>query len=302
MIVGPTAVGKSALALSLAQEYGGEIVSADSRQVYRLMDVGTAKPALEEQALVPHHLIDMVNPDESYTLAHFQSDAYRAIDSIIEGGRLPLLVGGTGLYVRAVVQGVRIPSVAPQPELRQALEAKAKSEGIESVYAELSQLDPVAAERIDPRNVRRVIRAIEVCRVTGRPFSAHSQSVPPPYQILTIGLTTSREALYASIDRRVDSQVERGLIEENKRLVELGYRYDLPSMSGLGYRQIGLFLEGKLSLEESRQLLKFETHRFARQQSTWFRLADPKIAWLDRDDNPNDAARRLIDDHFSRLA
>ena len=280
VIVGPTAAGKSALALTLAQRLGGEIVSADSRQVYRYMDVGTAKPTLEEQALVPHHLVDVVDPDGEYTLAHFQADAYRAIDAIHARGKLPLLVGGTGLYVRSVVEGLRIPAVPPRPELRAALEARARAEGHEAILAELAARDPLAAARIDPRNVRRVIRAIEVCEVSGRPFSSFQESDPPPYSVLTIGVRAEREVLYARIDARVDAQIAAGLVAENERLVARGYGYDLPAMSGLGYRQIGMYLRGEVTLARAIEILKFETHRFARNQHAWFRPDDPRIHWL----------------------
>jgi tRNA dimethylallyltransferase len=285
VIVGPTAAGKSALALRLAQQFGGEIVSADSRQIYRQMDVGTAKPSPEEQALVPHHMIDVVDPDGEYTLAHFQAAAYRAIAEIHARGRLPLLVGGTGLYVRAVVEGLRIPAVPPQPDLRAALEARARAEGHEALLADLAARDPLAAARIDPRNIRRVIRAIEVCEVSGRPFSSFQESDPPPYRVLTLGVRADREALYARIDARVDAMIAAGLVAENERLVARGYGYDLPAMSGLGYRQIGMYLRGEIALPRAIEILKFETHRFARQQHAWFRESDPRITWLAPDEH-----------------
>ena len=294
VIVGPTAVGKSALALRLADALGGEIVSADSRLVYRYMDIGTAKPTPQEQALVRHHVIDLVDPDEEYTLARFQADAYRAIDGILARGRLPLLVGGTGLYVRAVVDGLRIPQVEPQPELRAALEERARREGAEHIHRELERLDPLSARRIDPRNVRRVIRALEVHRVTGKPFSHFQQASPPPYPILMIGLTADREDLYRRIDDRVDAQLAAGLVDENRRLLAMGYDYHLPSMSGLGYRQIGMYLRGEVGLSRAVEILKFETHRFARQQYTWFRLDDRRIHWLKNGPRATDQALGLV--------
>ncbi len=297
VVVGPTAVGKSALALRLAEALGGEIVSADSRQVYRFMDVGTAKPTRQEQARVHHHLIDVVYPDEDYTLAHFQADAYRAIDDVLDRGCLPFLVGGTGLYVRAVVEGLVIPRVAPQAALRVELEERARREGRDAVYRELQALDPVAASRIDPRNVRRVIRALEVCRATGQPISRLQAAAAPPYRVLTIGLTTDRETLYRRIDARVDEQLAAGLVEENRDLLARGYGYDLPAMSGLGYRQIGMYLRGEVSLPRAVEILKFETHRFARQQYTWFRLSDPRIHWLETGPATFDRAARLVREH-----
>ena len=240
VIVGPTAVGKTARAIDLAQRFEGEIVSADSRQIYRGMDIGTAKPTREEQSLARHHLIDIVAPDESYTLAQFQADAYAAIDDILARGKLPLLVGGTGLYVRAVVEGLRIPHVAPNEELRAQLAAQDSF----ALYDRLRELDPDAAARIDPRNVRRTIRALEVCLTTGKRFSELGHASPPPYRITQIGLTTKRPELYARIDARVDRMMEQGLTAEVKALVRQGYSWNLPSMSGLGYREIGAYLRG----------------------------------------------------------
>ncbi|MCL5264391.1 MAG: tRNA (adenosine(37)-N6)-dimethylallyltransferase MiaA [Chloroflexi bacterium] len=294
LIVGPTAVGKSELALKLARDVGGEIVSADSRQIYRFMDIGTAKPSPAEVRLVPHHLVDFVDPDQEYTLADFQEDAYRAIDDILRRGKVPFLVGGTGLYAKAVVEGLLIPRIPPNPEMRRRLEERAQREGPEALHRELASVDPVAAQKIHQRNVRRVIRALEVYYSTGRPISELQQAQPPPYNTLTIGLTCSREELYRRIDERVDKQIEDGLVQETERLVVMGYAYDLPSMSGLGYRQIGMYLRGEASLEQAIQLIKNETHRFARQQYTWFRLDDPRIHWIERGPDMFDQARGLV--------
>ncbi|MCL4535112.1 MAG: tRNA (adenosine(37)-N6)-dimethylallyltransferase MiaA [Bacteroidetes bacterium] len=281
VIVGPTAVGKSALALELGQRFPAEIVSADSRQVYRYMDIGTAKPTPAERALVPHHLIDVVDPDEEYTLAQYQAQARAAISDIGGRGRLPLLVGGTGLYVRAVTEGLVPPRVPPNPTLRAQLEERMRREGLDALVAELERLDPVAAGRIDRRNPRRVIRALEVCLVTGRPFSAQPSATPPPHHLLRLGLTCPRAELYRRIDERVDRMMAEGLLEEVQRLVEMGYPFDLPSMSGIGYRQLGMYLRGEITLAEAVQRTKFATHRYTRQQYTWFRLDDPAITWLD---------------------
>lgn len=281
VIVGPTAVGKSDLALHLAVALDGEIVSADSRQVYRHMDIGTAKPTPEERAAVPHHLIDVVEPDELYTLAQYQRDAYRAIDEIVHRGRVPFLVGGTGLYVRAVVEGLTIPAVPPNPRLRADLEQLANEIGAEGLHRELRQIDPEAAAGIDWRNVRRVIRAIEVFRATGQPISRLRASQPPPYAVLMIGLTLDRVELYRRIDDRVDRMIAAGLVEEVQRLVARGFGFDTPAMSGLGYRQIGAYLRGEVDLDTAVQMVKNETHRFARQQYTWFRLSDSRIHWFE---------------------
>ncbi len=281
-IVGPTAVGKSALAIHLAQVFGGEIVSADSRQVFHGMDIGTAKPNPEERELVPHHLIDVVEPDQDFTLALYQQMATRAIQDIERRGRLALLVGGSGLYVRALLGGFRIPHVSPDAELRRSLEQKAAEEGYMALHEELKGVDPAAAKRIDPRNVRRVIRALEVFRAIGLPFSQLQGSSPflPNYRTITIGLTTSRGDLYRRIDSRVDTMMEQGLVKEVDRLLEQGYSLDLPAMSGLGYKQIGQYLKGDLNLAEAVQKIKNETHRFARHQYAWFRLNDEAIHWF----------------------
>lgn len=279
-IVGPTSVGKSALAIRLAQIFDGEIVSADSRQVYHYMDIGTAKPSREERALVPHHLIDVVDPDEDFSLALYQEMAYQAVEDIHRRGKLALLVGGSGLYVKAVIGGFKIPQVTPNPELRQSLEEKAADEGYVALYKELEQVDPDAAKKIDPRNIRRVIRALEVCYVTGLPFSQLQMS-EPLFHTLVIGLTTSREDLYRRIDERVDGMIERGLVQEIQSLLERGYSFDLPSMSGLGYNQIEQYLQGKVELDVVVQHIKYEIHRFARHQYAWFRPRDERIHWFD---------------------
>jgi tRNA dimethylallyltransferase len=281
VVVGPTGVGKSGLAISLAKHFDIEIVSADSRQIYRQMDIGTAKSTTEELAAVRHHLIDIVDPDKPFTAADYQRQANAAIADIAGRGRIPVLVGGTGFYVQAITAGLHIPTVPPDQELRAKLEAKAISDGLGKLVAELEILDPLAAARIDQQNPRRVIRALEVCLLTGQPFSAQQSQVAPPYRILKIGITRSRQALYARIDSRVDSMMAAGLLEEVQGLIARGYRPDLPSMSGIGYRQLGWFLKGDTTLCEAVQRIKYATHRYARQQYTWFRLDDSTIHWLD---------------------
>ena len=280
-IVGPTGVGKSRLALHLAQTSNGEIVSADSRQVYRHMDIGTAKPTRQELSLVPHHLINIVNPDEGFSLAQYQRLAYRAIDDIHQRGKLAILVGGSGLYVWSVVEGWGIPQVPPDLGFRQSLEKKAAEAGKDELYQELMAVDPIAAQKIDWRNVRRVIRAVEVHRGTGAPFSRLQHKQAPPYKTLIIGLTADRAELYRRVDLRVDEMIRLGLVEEVKKLVSMGYDFNLPAMSGIGYRQIGMFLRGELTLAAAIQQIKFETHRLVRHQYTWFQLKDDRILWFD---------------------
>jgi tRNA dimethylallyltransferase len=281
VVVGPTAAGKTELAIALAEALGGEIISADSRQIYRGMDIGTAKATPAQRARVPHHLLDIVDPDQTLTLAEYQRLAVEAIAAVQARESLAFLVGGTGQYVRAVVEGWQIPRVAPDPALRSALEAEAVEAGAEVLHARLAALDPSAAARIDYRNVRRMVRALEVCLVTGRPISELQARQPPPWRVLWLGVTRPRAELYARIDARVDRMVAGGLVEEVRRLVEAGYRWELPAMTGLGYRQIGAYLRGEIDLQAAIALIKRGTRRFVQQQYNWFPPDDPAIRWID---------------------
>ena len=278
-IVGPTAVGKSQLALHLAQTFHGEIVSADSRQVYRHMDIGTAKPNPEELSLVRHHLIDIVNPDEDFNLAQYQHLATQAIADIGQRHKLPILVGGSGLYVWALLEGWQVPPVPPDLEFRHRLEDKATKIGAERLYQELARADSIAAQQIDPRNVRRVIRALEVLKHTDAPLSRRKQALS--YPTLIIGLTTDRAELYRRVDARVDEMMQRGLVKELKKLMAMGYDLSLPAMSGIGYRQIGQYLKGEITLEAAVEQIKSESHRLVRHQYNWFRLKDDRIKWFE---------------------
>ena len=280
VIVGPTAVGKTTLSLQLAEEYDGEIVSADSRLFYKGMDIGTAKPTKSERDKVTHHLIDFCKPDQTLTLGQYQRLAYKTINDIISRGRLPVLVGGTGQYVMAVVEGWGIPKVAPHPALRRRLERL----GPDELVRWLLLLDPQAAARIDPHNIRRMVRALEVTLISGRPITELQQKSPPPYNIHIIGLNRPRASIYDRIDHRVDRMMADGLVKEVKWLKAQGYGAQLPAMSGLGYRQILACLRGEMTLDEATDRIKFETHRFARQQTTWFRMDDPRISWFDLDE------------------
>lgn len=294
VLVGPTAVGKTALSLALAETLNGEIVSADSRQIYRGLDIGADKVSAADRARVPHHLLDVVAPDEVLTLAQYQRAACAAIQDIQARGRLPILVGGTGLYVRAVADGLGIPEVPPNPALRAELEAFAATHGAQALHARLSTLDPTAAAAIDYRNVRRVIRALEVCLETGQPISRLQAATPPPYPVQRIGLTRPRPALYARIDQRVDEMVTRGLLAETEALLAAGYTADLPAMTGLGYRQMIQYVQGEVSFDEAVAAIKQQTRRFVHQQYTWFRLDDPKITWFDLDSVPPDAVLAAV--------
>ncbi len=280
-IVGPTGIGKSQLAIRLAQTFNAEIVSADSRQVYRHMDIGTAKPSPRELSLVPHHLVNIVNPDEDFSLAQYQQLAYKAIKDIGQRSKLALLVGGTGLYIWAVLEGWGIPQVPPDLKYRHNFEEKAARVGTDELYRELMKVDPVAAMRIDRRNVRRIIRALEVYKSTETPFSQLQHKQAPPFNTLILGLTADRAELYRRIDLRVDRMIEQGLVQEVEKLVNMGYNFNLPAMSGIGYKQIGMFLRNELTLASAIEQIKFETHRFVRHQYSWFHLKDDRIQWFD---------------------
>ena len=281
-IVGPTAVGKSELALHLAQYFPIEIIGADSRQVYRHMDIGTNKPSPAEMAAVPHHVIDVVEPDDDFNLAMYHQLAFEALKASQQKGKLPLLVGGSGLYVWSLLEGWTIPQVPPDREMRHQLESRAEHDDSRSLYRELQAIDPVAAERINPSNVRRIIRALEIYYSTGQRPSQLQRKEEPGFSVLVIGLTRERSDLYRRIDKRADKMIERGLVEEVEQLLERGYGPSLPSMSGIGYKQIGQFLGGEMTLPEAIDKMKHETHKLARHQYAWFRLNDSRIRWFDR--------------------
>ena len=292
VILGPTGVGKTELSLHLCERVAGEVVSADSRQIYRGMDIGTAKATPAEQERVPHHLIDVRTPDQILTLAEYQQMAYAAIDDIQARGHVPLLVGGTALYVRAVVEGLRIPAVPPDAGLRAQLEADLAQGGLEALVARLKTLDPVTVSQIDTRNPRRVLRALEIVLLTGRSKAEQEGAQPPPYRILQIGLSRSREELYRRIDARVDAMIAGGLVEETARLLAAGYSPRLPAMSSLGYREISAYLAGQMTLEQAAERIKWETHRFVRHQSTWFRKFSA-VQWFDLDHEAPEAVEQL---------
>lgn len=279
VVVGATAVGKTSLSIALAQALSGEIVSADSRLFYHGLNIGTAKPTPDEQKGIPHHLMDLCQLDQTFTLGEYQRQAYQTITEIHQRGKLPILVGGTGQYVWAVVEGWSIPELPPQPQLRELLAQL----GGEELNRWLRHLDPARAAELDPRNVRRVIRALELILLTGKRMSDLLQKSPPAYQTLIIGLTADRDWLYRRIDARVDQMMADGLLAE---VVALWGKYDrkVPALSGLGYQQLISYLAGETTLPQAIERIKFETHRFARQQNTWFRLDDPRIHWFNIQD------------------
>jgi len=280
VIVGPTAVGKSRIAIELARRLNGEIVSADSRLFYRGMDIGTAKPSNEDRMQITHHLIDIAEPDEIISLRIFQSKAQEFINKVINNYKLPILVGGTGQYIHAVTEGWIIPPQKPNEKLRTLLYDWADEIGTEGIHQKLVLLDPVAAEKIDPRNERRTIRALEVILGTGKLFSHQRSKAGTKYDLKMIGLFLPREMLYQRIDERINQMISDGLIEEVKNLLSKGYSPDLPSMSAIGYHEISDFLQNKITYEDAIMLMKRRTRQFVRRQANWFKFNDPHIHWF----------------------
>ncbi len=287
-VIGPTASGKTDLGIFLAKKFNGEVVNFDSRQVYTKMNIGTAKPKGEWQEVegrkiylvedVAHYLMDFVDPGTDYSLANFKEDAFRTIDNILSRGKLPILVGGTGLYFWGVIDNLDLTKTEPNKELRIELERKTPLELIEM----LKEKDPESAALIDLKNPRRVLRALEVVLSTGESFVSRRGKSDPRYNVLQIGLLWPREVLNTRIDQRVEQQIRDGLVEETKKLAE-EYSWKLPSMSGIGYRQIGYFLRGEMSLEEATEVLKRDTRQYAKRQMTWFKR-DQRISWIDGPD------------------
>jgi len=267
------------VAIELAEVLQAEIVSADSRLIYRGMDIGTAKPSPEQRRRVLHHLIDVAEPQESWSLAAFKRAAEAAIQEIQAKGRLPLLVGGTGQYVAAILEGWAPPAQEPGRRLRDSFEALAVQEGSRELHRRLQAVDPESARRIEPSNVRRVARALEIFELTGSPASAQRRASPPPYRILRLGLTLPRPELYSRIDRRIDEMLEAGLVAEVRRLLDRGIPTDHPPMSAIGYRQIGEHLLGRRSLESAVTEMRRLSRQFVRRQANWFKPGDPRIEW-----------------------
>jgi tRNA dimethylallyltransferase len=245
------------------------------------MDIGTDKPSAQEMASVPHHLFDIINPDEDFGLAQYQELAYRTIQEIQQRAKIPLLVGGSGQYIWAVLEGWEVPRIPPDREFRKALEDTAVKNGIESLFHQLQKIDPEAASKIDKRNVRRVIRALEVASHGEYSFSKLQKKKAPDYQTLIIGLTAERKELYNRLDTRVDLMIRRGLVGETKNLINIGYNYELPAMNSIGYKQIGMMEKGEISLDEAIERIKTHNHRFVRHQYAWFRLEDKRIHWFE---------------------
>ncbi len=294
VILGPTAVGKTELSLELAEKFNGEIVSADSRQLYRGMDIGTAKPTLEERRRVPHHLIDVADPDDVWSLAVYQNAAREAIRDIYHRGRTPFLVGGTGQYIWSLIQGWQPPEFEPDPHIRQVMERWGRNIGSEELHRQLAGLDSDAAAKIEPRNLRRILRALEVIFFTGRRFSEQRKRVESIYDPLLIGLTRPRNELYARVDERIDKMLADGWVAEVSGLLAQGNDANLSALSAIGYREICAFLSGKTTLVEAVMKIKRQTRVFVRRQSNWFKLDDPSIHWFMMDDETIHSVTTLI--------
>jgi tRNA dimethylallyltransferase len=288
-LVGPTGVGKTALAVALARDFSIEAVSVDSRQVYRRMDVGTGKPSAEERRALRHHLLDIVDPDQPYDAARFARDAAAAIADIRARGRQPILVGGTGLYLHALLDGLS-PLPPADPLLRRQLRAEVAAAGSESLHRRLAALDPATAARLHPRDLVRVTRALEIALLTGEaPSALRGRRRRPPaatYQAVVIGLTMAREALYARLDARVDRMLAGGLLQEVEALLAAGYAPGLPAMQGIGYRHLAPVLERRVALPDAVRAMKRDTRHYAKRQWTWFGR-DERVQWVTVD--PGDA-------------
>lgn len=293
-IIGPTGVGKTAISLGFADMYRGEIVSADSRLVYRGMNIGTAKPTLAEQKRVRHHLINVVEPADEWNLAKYQSGAGAAIEDIHNRGKIPFLVGGTGQYITAVLEGWAPPPKSQDIDYRSSLEKQAQEMGYENLHRRLKDIDPIAAEHIDARNVRRVIRALEIHHVTGLPPSQLRIKSPPDFEILKIGIMLPRDQLYARIDARIEVMMEAGWLDEVETLLSLNIPQGAPSMSAIGYAQLAECLQGDIELDEALAETRRLTRQFIRRQANWFKPDDPSILWFTNDEGVKEEIERCI--------
>ncbi len=292
-LVGATAVGKSAVAVTLAQRIGGEIINADSRQVYRGMAIGTGIPSEDERSGVPHHLYGVSEPDDDFSLGRFLTAAKCAIQDIHERAKTPIVVGGTGQYVWALLEGWNVPEVAPDPDLRQKLMERAEAEGRNTLHEELRRLDPTAAELIHPNNLIRTVRALEVVRTTGRPFSEQRTQTPPPWDTRIAGVSMERAVLDVRIEQRVDRQLEAGWVDEVRALLAADYSPSLSSFRSIGYREIAAHVEGHMPVDEMRQTIISKTRRFARTQFAWFRADDERITWVDASEDSGRVAQQI---------
>lgn len=284
ILSGPTAVGKTALSIELAKQVNGAIISADSMQVYKYMDIGSAKIMPEEMDGIKHYLIDELEPSDEFNIVIFQKMAKAALEEIYANGQIPIIAGGTGFYIQALLYDINFENQDCNEEYRAELEKIAKEEGAEILHARLREIDPVSAEKIHANNVKRVIRALEFYHLTGKPISEHNeteQQKESPYNFAYFVLTDERENLYKRIDKRVDIMMEQGLLAEVQKLKDMGYHRDMVSMQGLGYKEILDYLDGKCTLEEAVYIIKRETRHFAKRQLTWFRR-EREVCWIDK--------------------
>jgi tRNA dimethylallyltransferase len=305
VITGPTASGKTDLAIQAAKRLNGEIISADSMQIYRYMNIGTAKPNIEERQGIPHHMIDIVDPDEEYNVALFQKHANACIRETVERGKLPILAGGSGLYVNSIIYQMNFTDAVDDPDYRNQLRIILETRGAKYLHGLLEKVDPDTAANLHPNDTRRIIRALEVHHLTGKTMKEYRQNfreMESPYSLLLYGLTMERERLYDRINKRVDKMIKAGLVQEVKNLLFRGYTKDLVSMQGLGYKEIVAYLEGMDTLDEAVETLKRDTRRFAKRQLTWFRR-EKRIHWLDRGnyDHPNNLVDWLCSDVEKKL-
>lgn len=306
VIIGPTAVGKTDLSLELAEQFDGEIISGDSMQVYREMDIGTAKASPHELARVPHHLIDIISPRDEYSVAQFQESATRLITEINQRGHLPFIVGGTGLYIESVTHRFQFSQTSQDPEFRDRLQRLADTEGVEALHARLAQVDPITAQRLHPNDVKRVIRALEIYESSGYKMSDFQlRAQHSPYDLVFIGLTMDRDVLYQRINHRVDLMIEAGLVEEVRGLLDRGYEASLVSMQGLGYKELVPYLYGEITLEKAVNDIKQRTRHFAKRQLSWFRRMS-EIQWFDMTDpaqRPNNVQtiKQILAGKFQQL-
>ena len=284
ILTGPTAVGKTAASIGLAKAVGGEIISADSMQVYRHMDIGSAKITEEEMQGIPHYLVDVLDPEEAFNVVRFQEMAKAAMQKIHDNGHIPIVVGGTGFYIQALLYDIDFTENDSDFSFREELEKTAREKGAEYLHSLLKQADPEAAEQIHPHNIKRVIRALEFNRKTGQKISTHNEQErrkQSPYEFAYFVLTDNREALYARIDRRVDKMMEQGLLEEVRALKDRGIARESVSIQGLGYKELLAYLDGEIPLEEAVRIIKRDTRHFAKRQLTWFRR-ERDVIWIDR--------------------
>jgi tRNA dimethylallyltransferase len=294
VLLGPTGVGKTAVSLQLGERLQAEIISADSRLFYRGMDIGTAKPSAQDRERIPHHLVDVTTIDQPWSLAMFLAAARAAIRDVHSRGRLPMVVGGTGQYLTALMEGWRPPPEGRDARFREDMRSLAEAHGSQALHRRLAEIDPRAAGEIAHQNVRRVIRALEIFHVTGVPPSQAKGKTPPPYRLLRVGLSLPRKELYARIDRRIDEMIDAGLVDEVRSILNAGYDPHEPALSAIGYRQIIAHLEGEISLGEAVARMRKATRQFVRRQANWFKADDPDIHWFDAGRDAVDRIYELI--------